>query len=583
VRERRGEHNLMSRIQSSNRARRVLAAALAPFLLLLTPFVAYLQYQRYGLWQPEVMIIVAVMAAVSLVLGAGSTLSSAFGAVTLAGLVTFLVDIQARGQPGLKRLGMLFLGLCVVMWVLRRHANRIVSLMMATVLALALLPSRSGAVTSQDISTPHGSPSQRSDQPLILHLLLDEFIGTEGLPMDLTPAGFKEELQSFFVDRGFRLFGKAYSEYPITQWSVPQLLNLAPGDFLPDLTSPGPSDGTYRLTRNAYFERLVSLGYGITVHEPDYLYLCPDGLPASCRTYPTRSLDVLNHLDVQLDARLSAVAGTFLWQSETYSRVKDKYRALRLKLESKVALPAWNWDKGPPGSATSMPMFDAVMDDLSKAQRGTLVFAHVLMPHYPYVYDEHCAERPRNEWLNRNDPDRADIRRGFNNVPETRAARYAAYFRQLACTERKIDELIEAIPAPLRHDAIIIVQGDHGSRISLVDPTTVAGVNPAVSDYADAFSTMFAVRSASIEAGYDVRTTPITCLLRTLVESDFRSTTGIDACSAPNIVYFMTGGKPPEPRPLPDFGGAPGSSPDFAKRASANATTPASPTAGPSH
>ncbi len=67
------------------------------------------------------------------------------------------------------------------------------------------------------------------------------------------------------------------------------------------------------------------------------------------------------------------------------------------------------------------------------------------------------------------------------------------------------------------------------------------------------FSTMFAVRSASIEAGSDLRTTPITCLLRTLVESGFQSTAGIDSCSSPNVVYFMAGGKPPAPRPLPDF------------------------------
>ena len=145
------------------------------------------------------------------------------------------------------------------------------------------------------------------------------------------------------------------------------------------------------------------------------------------------------------------------------------------------------------------------------------------------------------------------------NVPEGRASRYRSYFRQVACALRQIDRLIEAIPPGLRHDAIIIIQGDHGSRITLVDPTTVANASPARSDYLDAFSTMFAVRSPSIEPAYDSRTAPITCVLRTLVDRSFRSIAGIDACSSPNTVFFMTGGKgPPAPRPLPVLGAAEG-------------------------
>jgi hypothetical protein len=101
----------------------------------------------------------------------------------------------------------------------------------------------------------------------------------------------------------------------------------------------------------------------------------------------------------------------------------------------------------------------------------------------------------------------------------------------------------------------VIIQGDHGSRITLVDPTTAASGTQSDADYLDAFSTLFAVRSASIEPGYDLRMSPITCLLRTLAQNDFRSTDGIDACSSPHTVFFMAGGKPPAPRPLPDFAG----------------------------
>jgi hypothetical protein len=298
------------------------------------------------------------------------------------------------------------------------------------------------------------------------------------------------------------------------------------------------------------------------VHEPDYLYLCPDGTPAACRTYATRSLQVLNQLDhVPLSARLSVVAGTFFGQSEAYSRSKAKYQEIRRRFGLR-GLPAWDWDRGIPSAASSLYMFDAVAADLSKATRGTAVFAHILLPHYPYIFDANCGQRPARDWMDRSDPDYADVGSGIINVPESRATRYAAYAQQVGCTERQIDRLLRAIPEPLRRDAVIIVQGDHGSRITLVDPTTTAPVAPATSDYADAFSTMFAVRSGGIEAGYDLRAAPITCLLRVLAESAFQSTAGIEACSpSQRTVYFMAGGEPPAPRSLPDFWTAPAAEP----------------------
>jgi hypothetical protein len=526
---------------------------LAPFLLLLAPFVSYLQYQRHGFTNPEVLVSALLMAAVAVLVGLASSLSPLFRVAALAGLLTFLVDIQAR-ELGLKRLGLLFLGLSLVLWVVRRHASRLVTVMMVTVLvSLLLFPVRfdSGAEAA---SPGRAADPPRKDLPLVVHLLLDEFIGAEGLPRELAPARFKEEMRSFFVERVFRQFGKAYSEYGTTSWSVPQLMNLVPGERIPGLVGPGPTAGTFRLMRNSYFERLAGLGYSIRVHQPDYLYFCPEGFTAACHTYPTRSLQVLNELDVPLTAKLSVVAGTFLVQSEMYTRTKDRYRQMRRRLSGKVELPAWTWDMGIPVSASSTQIFDAVAGDLSKARRGDFVFAHFLMPHYPYVYDASCRQRPVNQWLERRDLDRADLVGGLINVPEGRADRYDAYLQQVACAQRRIDKLVQAIPEPVRRDAIVIVQGDHGSRITLVDPGTNVGTPPAPSDFVDSFSTIFAVRAEGIEPGYDLQTSSIACLLRGLVEGRFRSMDATVSCSSARTVFLMAEGDLPQPRPLPDFG-----------------------------
>jgi sulfatase-like protein len=531
---------------------RILRASIAPFLLLITPFASYLQFNRLGVTNPEVILAVLAIVAVALVLGAVSIVSPVLTVVVLAGLLTFFIDVQAH-EPGLKRLGLAFIALTVVFWLLRRHAARIVSLMMATMLVMSFVPSRSQAASPDSMSIGQGTAAGRTDLPLVVHVIMDEYIGPEGVPVDLAPDGFKQQYQSFYVDRGFRLFGKAYSEYPKTMWSIPELLNLSPTHFMPDLMSADSSDNNFHLVRNEYFERLAKLGYRVRVHQSTFINVCPDNGPAICRTYATSSLDMLPRLNVPVTTKLAIIGGTFLGQSEAYARTKEKYQTTRVRLlRAHIPLPKWNWEQGTPAPVGTMPMFDAVADELSKAQRGTFVFAHFLLPHYPYAYNASCEQPRASTFLNRNDYDRANVAGGIMNVPEGRAERYRAYFQQMLCAQKKLDALIAAIPPSLRQDAIIIVQGDHGSRISLVDPTTVAKVEPSASDYADMFSTLFAVRSPSIGHGYDTRVTPITCLLRSLVESDFKSVSSADSCSTPNTVFFM-GSETPQPRPLLDF------------------------------
>jgi hypothetical protein len=533
---------------------RLLRASITPFLILLTPFAVFVRHQQYGLARPEVIIIVLAFALLAVLLGAGAAWSTPFEVTTIAALLTLFADIQLD-DPGLKRLVLLFLVLGAVLWVLREHAARIVASMLATVLALSLLPRTRAATTTG------AAPSQRHDLPLIVHLVLDEYIGLEGLPGDLTSPAFKREMQSFFVDRGFRLFGKAYSEYPGTVPSLSHLLNLTSGSYISGLSTPGTSAGTYRLTRNSYFERLAQQGYVIRAHQSDYLDVCSSRVAASaCHTYSATSLRVLERLAVPAREKLSALAHTYLTQSEAVTRLRRGYRRSRQRLlEANIQLPPWNWDLHigfVPVAA--MAALDKVAADLSTSQPGDFLFAHLLIPHYPYVYNGRCQPRPPSEWLMRKEAGEDGPRTEIANSRDGRATRYTLYLEQIVCVQRKLDQLIGAIPPELRRDAIVIVQGDHGSRIGLVDPTG-AEASLTVSDYADHFSTLFAVHSPQLQAGYDLRLTPITCLLRTLVESGFRSVAGAGACSSPNVVFFLKGrtGIPvmviDTPHSLPDF------------------------------
>jgi hypothetical protein len=531
----------------------VVRGSVTPFLVLLTPFAVFLHHHRYGFARPEVVIVLLAIAAVALLLGTGARWSRGFEVATIGALLTWFADIQLQA-PGAKRLVLLFIVLCAILWVLREHAARIVSLMMATVLASSLLPLQRHAAASppppprREVASPDAAA--RSGLPLIVHLVLDEYIGIEGLPNDLTPPSFKEEIRSFFVEQGFTLFGNAYSEHAWTRLSLGHLLNLVPGRYVPDLTAPGAPPRIYRLTRNAYFERLQQAGYTIRVHGVDLVDVCAGRVPLSaCRSYEEMSLAVLHDLPVSPVEKLSVLAGVFLARSHAVMRLKDMYTRSRPRLQhAGVHLPAWNWDRNVVSSVATMGALDPIAADLAASQRGELFFAHLLLPHFPYVYDSECHPRPPSEWRQRRDEE-VDGAGGESNTREGRAIRYSLYLEQVRCAQRQIARLLDAIPFRLRNDAVVIIHGDHGSRIAMVEPNGWRGGSFTVTDYADFFSTLFAVRSAELDAGYDLRATPITCLLRTLVESNFTSLAMLNACSSSNVVFFNDH----TPHALPDF------------------------------
>jgi hypothetical protein len=517
----------------------------APFLVLAAPYTAYLQFHRYGILQPESLLILALFAGVALVLGAAASRSYLAQTAILAALLTFFADIQAP-DLGLKVLGLAFMAIAGVLWVLRRHASPLVAAGMATMCAVALVPKSSAA---SHPATPPGNPGL----PLVVHVVLDEHLGVAGLPPELAPAEVRGEFERFFVGRGFRLFGAAYSEFPETKWSLPHLFNLAAGEYRSDLVQPGAAEDSYRMTRNEYFARMRKAGYAIRVYQPDYLDVCAGVVAGSaCETYRARTLEGIQRVDAPASSKVRVVGGSYLYRSEVYRRVRDAYRNARLRLPSAWRPPSWNWERGSTAPVGSKPMFDVVAADLASAGRGDMVFAHFLMPHYPYIYDAACRPRPIGGWLQRSSEVRADLEAGTMNTPETRAERYRLYFEQLACTRDRLARLLDAIPEALRHDAVVMVHGDHGSRITLTDPVATAERRLRASDYADNYSTLFAVRAPAIGGAYEPRPLAISCLLVALVESDFRSADATRPCAADGQVFLRDDGAP-RPRPLRPF------------------------------
>ena len=139
---------------------------------------------------------------------------------------------------------------------------------------------------------------------------------------------------------------------------------------------------------------------------------------------------------------------------------------------------------------------DLLARDLEFAGPGRAYFVHLLIPHFPYAYDRDCEVLKMKEaWLDWTDPDLAPVK----NDPESRAQRYLAYREQLLCTNSKIHEVLEDLSRrPWWDDALIVIHGDHGSRIDLVAPRVPVRDEFTDQGLMDSFSTFFAIKRPGV-------------------------------------------------------------------------------------
>lgn len=103
--------------------------------------------------------------------------------------------------------------------------------------------------------------------------------------------------------------------------------------------------------------------------------------------------------------------------------------------------------------------FDA-LGHAPQSDAPIFVFAHMLVPHEPYVYRSDCVHRPPFWPLDDRGPRADDVR--------------AAYLEQIGCVNRKLLDLVRALKARPGPPPLILLQSDHGhGRISINYRTAV--------------------------------------------------------------------------------------------------------------
>ncbi|MGV7221166.1 MAG: hypothetical protein ACQ9MH_06560 [Nitrospinales bacterium] len=268
------------------------------------------------------------------------------------------------------------------------------------------------------------------------------------------------------------------------------------------------TDFEYELLRNEYFEKMSALGYSIKVYQSKYMDYCQEKyMLASCYTYPIFSTKFLKDPSITLDSKVWVLVNSFLVRSDFFKILKNGYWHSTNFVSQKFGLELpfpWNWDGLRASTVSVSTTMEILRGDIIRSSQGTLFFAHLLIPHDPYIYDSKCQilRNPISEWSLRVDPE-------FNNKRNSilsHSKKYKMYFQQVGCLNKQLQGFFDNLRSEKIYDkAKIIIHGDHGARIQMRRPTYENRKDLTSQELLDSYSTLFAVKTVGEKFGYDLR------------------------------------------------------------------------------
>lgn len=487
----------------------------AASLILLLPLLVFFRHNDYDLLRPEVAACVAWVVGAGLFWGLVMGLGGLIGRVLVTTLLlVLLVDVQSDWLTTVGlRLLLNVVGFGAVAWLVRRRLSRVVVVLFGAMI-LATLFQAPGRMVRQ-----HGAfsgPAQ-SDLPFVLHIILDEYAAPEALDRQFDPDGaMAASVSRFFVDHDFTLFSRAYSRLFNTDESIPSLLNRGLPERPNTYWEKGFAKGA-RLTRNDWFTRLDQLGYDLHVFQSDFIaFADPDDAQISISDYTLETVHALVAADLAVGEKVRFIFGSYYRLSWLLGLLRSSYTDLRSgPVGQALHLPDWDRAGDRVSTLSTMQAVDDLAALLAQARPGQAVFAHLLLPHFPYVFGADCTMEPMGRrWLNAFDEDLAPAR----NDPAGRALRYPLYLNQLQCTNRRLAELFATLErAGVWSEALIVLHGDHGSRLNLIEPLPEFADRMSGTDYMDAFGTLLAIKWPGGQGGLDRRQVPLDDVLEQLL------------------------------------------------------------------
>lgn len=479
----------MSGMDAQKRTSKSWADAAAPSLILLSLLVAFLRYHRYPLPNPETLLCVLILALTGLAAyGLALLRRETLYPLILGLLILIFADAQflvvarlaawtAEISPVVAGPALLvgFFAYMFLVFAIRRVVGRVAAAVFGVMLlTTVLLPS--GRIRAGESVDHVGSINPAL--PPVLHLVLDEQIGLEGIPDSIEGgAQLRADLSNLFRRFGFTVYERAFSQYSESQLSLASLVNGEVFLQRPDYVRSSLTG--YSVDSNRWLSSLAAQGYSLRIYQSGWIDFCDasDFQPDYCYTYPTNSVSSL------LDYDLGPVAKTRLILPRLFKGTFDIFQSSEPQLSA----------------LSTLSTLERVARDIRSHQSGSAFFVHLMLPHYAYIFDAACRPRPAIEtWANVGD---LGFRAAQFNTDEERKFKYPLYFAQVRCLMGALDDLFQEMEElGILDRATVIVHGDHGSRLATKSFRFVDPLDLTDRDVIDLFSTLLAIHRPGGEA-----------------------------------------------------------------------------------
>ena len=290
-----------------------------------------------------------------------------------------------------------------------------------TILFLSSTVSTVNAKTVREFKSPGCDTCK---PPSVYLVVMDEYLGTQGLQEYFNYSNISFE--NFLRSRDFRVLTNSTSNYQLTLFSMASILNMR---YIPEIKEQEMDDRyVYNkvlslLKNNIVCNIFQHNGYGIINLSGFEIKNAPSEI-----------------LSTELPQRIELITGQTMfyriwkylpaWLAELKIISHSKKQELTIADVNEVAM----------GRALAVARSESV--------RPLFTYVHLMMPHSPFVYDS----------LGR--------KTGFvgENLPGPQTD--DAYLQYLIYTNRRVEKFIQELQQETKHQAVIVLMGDHGYRIA---------------------------------------------------------------------------------------------------------------------
>ncbi|USQ13528.1 sulfatase-like hydrolase/transferase [Legionella lytica] len=450
---------------------------------------AYIKHNGISITSPEALYSYLLLLLFALIPSAVMVFSgTALRLLILSGVLFLFLLSQLKAVPvlpfGLKyrySAPLMVMGLMAILYCIREQLDKLLLIIFTVFWVGAFFTAKTPPFSTTQFQSIQGN----SQLPPYIEIVLDEQIGItggavlEGKKTDY----FSRELINDYVKKDFTVYGQAYSRDFQTLSSFASFLNFKPLDKLDDYLLQ--EKGMNLITKNKLFELLSKQGYAINVMQSTYVDLCTYRKNANikkCNTY---------NYATPISSPVENV------KAKSIAMIHDIFSTVPLldKLSNKILSILFPGNKKQTiveASTATYKIFPEILKLAKDVETGNAYFIHLLMPHYPYVFNAHC------EYIG------------------DRGKTAATYIDQIKCTHKMMGQFLDVLASnPATKNSTIIIHGDHGFRTPKPSARKSYSFTPV--NVTKTYNTFFAVKSPLYKPGYNATQLPLDFLLKNIL------------------------------------------------------------------